>query len=151
MAALITSICQGPVPLIDMSPHDDCGAECVFIGRTRNETHPEHGRLLRLEYEMYQPMVEKLLHAMAQEAATKWICGAVRIVHASRAVPLGQPSVVIQVLTPHRADSFEACRHLIEKLKRELPIWKREIWERGETFVEGWSVNTSASTKSSTT
>lgn len=140
MAALITSICTGPVPIIDLSSHLHCGAECIFAGRTRSEIHAEHGHLLRLEYEMYEPMVEKMLSDMAAEAASRWTCGAVRLVHAKGAIALGQASVVIQVLTPHRADSFEACRYLIDRLKQELPVWKREIWERGETFVEGRSV-----------
>ena len=46
-------------------------------------------------------------------------------------MPLGEASVVIQVVMPHRAASLEACRHLIERLKHELPVWKREVWEGG--------------------
>lgn len=141
MATLLTSICQGPVPVVTIDAQAACGAECIFIGRTRRETHPEHGDLERLEYEMYEPMVSRLLSEMAHNAATRWNCGAVRIVHAKGPVGLGEASVVIQVLTPHRADAFEACHHLIDRLKQELPVWKREIWQRGETFVEGWSVN----------
>lgn len=140
MATILTSIHEGPVPMVALESPHDCGAECLFIGRTRAQMHAEHGALLQLEYEMYEPMAAKLLRVMAEEAATRWNCGAVRIVHAKGAVPLGQASVVIQVVTPHRAASFEACRHLIERLKQELPVWKRERWERGETLVEGWSV-----------
>lgn len=147
MATILTSIHEGPVPVIALDSPHDCGAECIFIGRTRGETHPNHGALLRLEYEMYEPMAAKLLREMAEQAAARWVCGSVRIVHAKGAVPLGEASVVIQVVTPHRAASFEACRHLIEKLKQELPVWKREIWERGETFVEGWSVKSDQNKK----
>jgi molybdopterin synthase catalytic subunit len=142
MPALLTAIHDGPVPILPLDVPGSCGAECVFAGRTRGQTHPDHGRLLRLEYEMYEPMAARLLRAMAEDAAAKWDCGVVRAVHARGPVPLGEASVVIQVATPHRAASFEACRYLIERLKHELPVWKHEVWENGRTFVEGWIVKT---------
>lgn len=138
MPALLTAIHDGPVPIIAFDVPADCGAECIFAGRTRGQAHPQLGPLQRLEYELYEPMAVKLLDAMAADAVERWDCRAVRIVHAKGPVPLGEASVVIQVLTPHRAASFAACRHLIERLKQELPVWKHEIWERGRTFVEGW-------------
>ncbi len=146
MATLLTSIRQGPVPVVAIDAPTACGAECVFIGKTRGETHPDHGDLLRLEYDMYEPMAARLLRDMARDAAARWNCGAVRIVHAKGPVGLGEASVVIQALTPHRADAFDACRHLIDRLKQELPVWKREIWQRGETFVEGWCVGVKSET-----
>ena len=109
----------------------------MFLGRTRVETHPVHGRLIRLEYEAYGPMAQRVLAALAHAAAGRFDCRVVRIVHATGTVPPGRASVVIQVACPHRADAFDACRHLIDRIKRELPIWKREVWEHGETFVEG--------------
>ncbi|MCE9590614.1 MAG: molybdenum cofactor biosynthesis protein MoaE [Planctomycetes bacterium] len=115
----------------------DCGAESVFLGRTRRETHPELGALIRLEYEVYAPMAESLLREMAGAAAQRWGCRAVRITHASGVVNPGEASIVIQVATPHRGEAFEACRYLIDRVKHELPVWKREIWERGTTFVKG--------------
>ncbi len=127
----------GAVPVVALPWPDDCGGECVFIGRTRGETHAQFGRLLRLEYEMYEPMAVKVMHAMALDAAERLGCRAVRIVHAKGPVALGEASVVIQVATAHRGESFVACKHLIDRIKHELPVWKREIWERGSTFVEG--------------
>lgn len=134
---IITALEDGPVSALDLDWPADCGGECVFLGRTRAETHPQHGKLLRLEYEAYEPMVRKCLDQMAQDAAAKWGCRAVRIVHARGVVPLGSASVCIQVATPHRGEAFAACRYLIDRLKHELPVWKREVWERGETFSEG--------------
>lgn len=127
----------GPVEVAPLPWPGDCGAEGVFLGRTREETHPEHGPLRELRYEMYEPMVRTLLREMAQAAAARFGCRAVRLYHAIGTVAPGQASVVIQVATPHRGESFAACRYLIDRLKHELPIWKREIWERGETYVEG--------------
>lgn len=134
---LATGMAQGAVAVEALNWPADCGAECSFVGRTRQERHAEMGELLRLEYECYGPMAERLLEAMAKEAAQRWGCRAVRIVHARGRVELGQASVVIQVASPHRSEAFDACRHLIERIKHELPIWKREVWERGETFVHG--------------
>ena len=109
----------------------------MFLGRTRADRHAELGPLLRLEYEVYEPMAQNVLNRMAHEAVEKFGCLAVRIVHAKGLGGPGEASVVIQVATPHRGESFDACRYLIDELKRELPVWKREFWRDGETFVEG--------------
>lgn len=132
-----TGLVAGPVAVTSMSWPGDCGAESIFVGRTRAETHGELGALLRLEYEVYAPMAEKLMDAMARETAEKYDGRAVRMMHANGPVGLGEASVVIQVATPHRGEAFSACRYLIDRLKHELPIWKHEIWEHGRTFVEG--------------
>jgi len=137
-----TGLCAGPAIVADIDWPADCGAESVFVGRTRRETHPEFGPLVRLEYEVYAPMAEKLLETMAREAAERWGCRAIRLTHAQGAVAPGKASVVVQVAAPHRSEAFAACRHLIDLIKHELPIWKREIWERGTTFVEGCCVHT---------
>lgn len=134
---IITGIQAGPVDAVGLRWPGDCGAENVFLGRTRDETHAEFGQLIRLEYEIYEPMADELLNAMAADAAKKFDCRAVRIVHAQGAVATGEASVVIQTATGHRGDSFDSCRYLIDRLKHELPIWKHEIWENGKTFVEG--------------
>ena len=131
------ALMQGPCTIAPLDWPGDCGAETIFVGRTRSETHAEYGPLVRLEYEVYEPMARKLLDDLARSAAAKFDCRAVRLVHSQGSVPPGEPSVVIQVATPHRGEAFEACRYLIERVKHELPIWKREIWQRGETFVEG--------------
>ena len=135
--AIQTALHDGPVGCAMLDWPADCGAEAIFLGRTRSQTHPQFGPLVRLEYEVYEPMAQQQLLAMAHDAATRWPCGAIRIVHARGRIEPGRASVVIQVATPHRAEAFEACRFLIERIKHELTIWKREIWQHGETFVEG--------------
>jgi len=142
--AIDTGLHDGPVAVAVMDWPADCGAEAVFLGRTRVETHSQHGGLMRLEYEVYAPMANKLLHEMAAAASAKFGCKAIRLVHAHGVLPPGEASIVIQVATPHRAAAFDACRYLIERVKHELPVWKREIWEHGETFVEGCCVHTDA-------
>jgi len=141
MTRIITAITDGPPTLEALHTLAAGGGECVFIGRTRPETHAAFGDLLRLEYELYEPMVEKLLDQLARNAAAKFGCTAVRIAHARGPVAIGEASVVIQTLTPHRAEAFAAARYLIDRLKKELPIWKHEIWQRGRTHVEGRRVD----------
>lgn len=135
--SISVAVQDGPVSAIDLDWPGACGGECVFLGRTRSDRHAELGPLVRLEYEVYEPMAKKVLTQMAQDAARKFGCLAVRIVHAYGQVAPGEASVVIQVATPHRGESFEACRYLIDRLKHDLPVWKREVWRDGETFVEG--------------
>lgn len=134
-----------PVQIAPLDWPAQCGAEACFLGRTRAETHDRFGQLKQLEYQVYVPMALKLLQSIAEQAAQRFGCHRVRIVHAQGTVSPGDASVVIQVATPHRVQSFEACRFLIDTLKEQLPIWKRQIWEHGETFVEGWCPDTGQS------
>ena len=117
------------------------GAECVFLGRTRIEQHPEHGRLERLAYEAYEPLAEKTLQSLAQRAAERFDCLAVRIHHTIGEVLVGEASVLVQTVCGHRQQSFEATRFLIDRLKLEAPIWKRELWADGTTWSEGAPVD----------
>lgn len=113
------------------------GAECAFLGRTRDETDPEHGRLMRLSYECYQPLAEKTLRELADAAVAQYECLLVRVHHAVGEVPPGASSVLVQVVCGHRDSAFEACRFLIDSLKATAPIWKHEQWEDGATWARG--------------
>lgn len=116
---------------------DPFGGVCVFEGCTRAETHAERGRLLRLEYESYDQMAASQMQTIADTARQRWPIVRLGMVHRVGAVPIGEPSVVIAVTCAHRAEAFEACRWLIDTLKHDVPIWKREIWESGEsTWVD---------------
>jgi molybdopterin synthase catalytic subunit len=136
-ASIEVAVHDGPVAIAPLDWPGDCGGEACFLGRTRRQTHRQFGDLLRLEYEVYEPMAHPLMRQMAEQAVRQFGCSAVRLVQAQGPVAPGEASVVIQVATPHRGEAFAACRYLIDRLKHELPIWKREIWERGQTFVDG--------------
>jgi molybdopterin synthase catalytic subunit len=120
------------------------GAECVFLGRTREEAHPDHGELRQLSYEAYEPMAQSVLEDLAAEAARLFECRAVRVHHALGSVPPGEASVAVQVVCGHRDAAFAACRFLIDHLKSEAPIWKREEWADGATWSAGNPVRASA-------
>jgi molybdopterin synthase catalytic subunit len=130
-----------PVRMMAIEPFPrEAGGECVFLGRTRLEHHPQHGELQRLSYEAYREMAERVLHDLARLAIERYDCLAVRVHHALGEVPVGEASVLVQVACGHRDKAFEACRFLIDRLKTDAPIWKREQWERGETWSEAASV-----------
>ena len=135
-----------PARAVEWSPCPPGGAECTFLGRTRPETHPEHGPLVALDYEGYEPMARRMLDELARTAASKWPCLGVRIHHSLGTVALGEASVFISVVTPHRNDAFEACRWLIDTLKSQVPIWKHERWTDGRSWAEGRRPTTSVVT-----
>ena len=111
------------------------GAQCVFRGVVRRDSDLD--QLESLEYDAYVEMASSQLLAMAQDASVTWPGARIAIEHRLGTVPLGEASVVIAVGTPHRAEAFACCRHLIEELKHRVPIWKKEVGRFGARWVEG--------------
>jgi len=102
----------------------------LFLGITRAEDSPQ-GPLVGFEYHAYPEMAVSQIQQLINKARQQWpICRAI-VWHRTGMVNVGEPSVVIVVSTPHRAESFEACRYLIDELKKLAPIWKREIYAQG--------------------
>ena len=108
------------------------GAIVTFLGITRN--HFDGRPVERLEYEAYPEMALPELRRIGQEIEQRWPGVAVAIVHRTGVVPLGEPSVVIAVGSPHRAAGYEANRYAIEALKQRVPIWKKEIYADGSAW-----------------
>lgn len=134
--AIEVQLIEGPLSSAHPPPHDGGGA-CSFEGRTRPEHHPEHRDLISLEYEAYPPLAIRTLQDLAQAASDRWPCRRIDIHHATGIVLVGEISVRIHVASDHRCDAFEACRWLIDSLKQQAPIWKREHWADGTTWVDG--------------
>jgi molybdopterin synthase catalytic subunit len=116
------------------------GAICTFLGVVReNSKDPEgnsHDDIEFLDYEAYAPMAEREMQKIALEAAQQWDA-AVALTHRVGRLGVGEASVAIAVATAHRAPSFEACRYVIEELKKRVPIWKKENARDGHWWVEG--------------
>jgi molybdopterin synthase catalytic subunit len=113
------------------------GGVGIFLGTTRAE---ESGgkTLVALDYEAYPEMAEAQMRDLARRARKRWPVLKVAVLHRVGRVGVGEPSVVIAISTPHRAESFEACRWLIDALKTEVAVWKKEVWADGSTsWVEG--------------
>jgi molybdopterin synthase catalytic subunit len=111
------------------------GAVCLFVGVVRSENA---GRpVLRLEYEAYEEMALPLLEEIAAEAGRLHPVTRVRLVHRLGTLAVGDTSVVIAVSAPHRAEAFAACRFVIDALKSQVPIWKKEHYADGSVWLEG--------------
>ncbi|MDH7486355.1 MAG: molybdenum cofactor biosynthesis protein MoaE [Anaerolineae bacterium] len=90
-----------------------------------------------LEYEAYPEMAEAMLAQIGDEIRARWPqIEAVSIVHRTGRLAVGEVSVVIAVAAAHRADTFDACRYAIDRLKAIVPIWKKEIGPGGEVWIE---------------
>ncbi len=115
--------------------HPGNGAICVFYGVVRD--HALSGRRTSyLHYEAYQEMAEAKMAEIAEEIRRRWGIDRVAMTHRVGRLAVGEPSVVIAVGTPHRKQAFEACEYAIDRLKEEVPIWKKEIGPDGEEWVE---------------
>ncbi len=113
-------------------PH--CGAEALFLGRTRAESTDADGRLEALDYDVYPDMALARLEEIASAAAKQHHCAYIGVRHAQGRVPIGEASVLIRALAGHRDQAFAACRNVIDELKRSAPIWKKEVWTRAERW-----------------
>jgi molybdopterin synthase catalytic subunit len=106
------------------------GGTCVFVGTVRD--HSDAGDVTGLRYEAWDELAVKRLEELAGEMLQKWPLRKVAIHHRTGDLAIGEASVVIACSAPHRADAFEACRHGIERLKQDVPIWKKEALVTGE-------------------
>jgi molybdopterin synthase catalytic subunit len=111
------------------------GAVVVFEGVARNNSRGR--RTLWLEYECYEPMALKLIAEIGCAIARERAIGRIAIVHRLGRIEIGETSVAVVVTAPHRGPAFEAAREAIDRLKRTVPIWKKEHFEDGEAWVEG--------------
>jgi molybdopterin synthase catalytic subunit len=114
---------------------DSNGAVVTFCGVVRN--HASNRPTLFLVYEAYPEMAEKKMAEIGAQIAARWEIKDLGIVHRVGRLEIGEISVLIAVSSPHRAEAFEACRYAIDRLKETVPIWKKEVGEDGEEWVEG--------------
>lgn len=111
------------------------GAVVTFEGTVRNNTNGRPTRFL--EYEGYEPMALATMAGIGREIATARQIGRIAIVHRLGRVLVGETSVAVVVTAPHRRPAFEAAIEAIDRLKRIVPIWKKECFADGEVWVEG--------------
>ena len=111
------------------------GAIATFSGIVRGTNRGK--KVLFLEYEAYPEMAVKMMERIGEEVKATWGLESLRIQHRVGRLNVGETSVVVVVSSPHRDDSFAACQYAINRLKRIVPIWKKEVFEDGEVWVEG--------------
>ncbi|HEY6802571.1 MAG TPA: molybdenum cofactor biosynthesis protein MoaE [Pyrinomonadaceae bacterium] len=117
----------------------ECGATVTLDGYARKWTAGRETDYL--VYEAYEPMALSELNKIGAEAHKRFEIAHVGIVHRTGRIEIGETSVVIAVSAPHRRAAFEACEWLIKELKRTVPIWKKEVFQDGEVWVEGENGN----------
>lgn len=106
------------------------GASCVFIGTVRD--HSDAGDVTGLRYEAWDELADTRLREIAAEMFERWPVLGAAILHRTGDLEIAEASVVVACSAPHRADAFEACRHGIERLKEDVPIWKKESLVSGD-------------------
>lgn len=114
------------------NPED--GALVIFEGIVRNNSQGKSVRFL--EYDAYEPMALKKLEELGSQAKEQFDIRDIAIVHRIGHMEIGECSVVIVVASAHRGPAFDACRFIIDTLKKIVPIWKKEFYEDGEVWIE---------------
>lgn len=118
---------------IDWAKSPDSGGIDVFIGIVRDVTRGK--KVLRLEFEAYEPMALSEMKKIADDIFAKWPVRRLLIHHRTGILGIGDIPVVIAVSAAHRGAAFEACRYAIDTFKQTVPIWKKEVFEDGEEWV----------------
>ena len=131
----ITAGPLSPEPFLQHVRRDDSGAVTLFLGVVRDNSHGH--RVLYLEYDAYPEMAERKLREVAEEALARWPITDVAIAHRTGRLEIGETSLLVAVSSPHRHDAFAACHHIVNRIKEIVPIWKKEVWEGGEAWIEG--------------
>ena len=109
----------------------EAGGIDLFLGTTRAEEHAEFGALVALEYEAYEAMAVSEIRRLVAGARGRWPVIHCVVWHRIGRVAVGEASVIVAVGAPHRSEAFEACRFLIDELKKIAPIWKKEVYATG--------------------
>jgi molybdopterin synthase catalytic subunit len=105
------------------------GGTCVFLGTVRDSS--ADGEVTGLTYEAWDELATRRLEELGTEMLERWPLRKVALLHRSGELAVGEVSVVVACSAPHRAEAFDACRHGIEQLKRDVPIWKKEHLRSG--------------------
>jgi molybdopterin synthase catalytic subunit len=111
----------------------EAGAITTFLGTVREWTKGR--RTIYLEYQAYKPMAEKMLMQIGREIQEKWPDTVVAITHRVGQLEISEVAVAIAVSSPHRKAAYDANEYAIERIKQIVPIWKKEHWEDGETWI----------------
>ena len=145
---VFTALVREPIEaeaLVAQARRGEDGAVVVFDGMVRDNTRGR--RTLHLDYEAYEEMAAGRMRRIAAEARERFGVRGVTIVHRLGRLEVGETSVLIVVASAHRAQAFDACRWLIDTLKKTVPIWKKEtfvdgaVWADGEPFPAGLAVD----------
>lgn len=111
------------------------GAIDVFLGVVRDNNLGR--RVSHLVYEAYPSMAEKVMAEIAEEAKRTFGLEECAVLHRTGRLAIGETSLLIAISSAHRASAFEGGRWLVDTVKKKVPVWKKEVWEDGEEWIEG--------------
>jgi molybdopterin synthase catalytic subunit len=130
---LLVRISAAPIPVdeaLAFVGDPGAGGTCLFVGTVRDRS--DAGDVTGLHYEAWDELATRRLTEIAAEMLERWPVKKVAILHRIGDLAIGEASVVVACSAPHRAEAFDACRHGIERLKDDVPIWKKEALVSGE-------------------
>ena len=132
---VITDQPLDPAPLVAAVRRDESGAVALFYGVVRNENL---GRAVQyLEYDAYPEMALKKMREVADDVRAKFDVTDVGVMHRTGRLEIGETSLLVAVSAGHRAAAFDACHYAVDRIKQIVPVWKKEVWEDGEEWIEG--------------
>ncbi|MGE0599489.1 MAG: molybdenum cofactor biosynthesis protein MoaE [Dehalococcoidia bacterium] len=135
MLIRVTTDVLRPDEAIEAVRTPESGAVNVFLGVVRNNNL---GRNVDyLEYDAYPEMAERVMREIAQEAKDRFDLEDCAVLHRTGRLEIGETSLLIAVACGHRAESFEAGHWLVNEIKKRVPVWKKEVWDDGEAWIEG--------------
>jgi molybdopterin synthase catalytic subunit len=142
----ITAKAIDPAHVLSEVEGPSSGGTVLFMGTVRDNS--EAGDVDLIVYEAYVPMAEKRMMEIEDEVRRLWPVDKVKLLHRIGRLKVGEVSVAVAVSSPHRAEAFEACRHAIERIKHDVPIWKKERLSTGrEVWVEGLAMGPRSRTR----
>lgn len=112
--------------VVGAGPSSDCGGTAIFIGRVRD--HDDGKTVARLFYECYRPMAEKQIGGIIRTLTAETGAKEIRVIHRIGWLEVGEIAVVVVASGAHREEAFRACRRTIDRIKLDVPIWKKEIY-----------------------
>lgn len=124
-----------PGRVVDHVRRDDAGAIALFYGIVRD--HSRDRKVLYLEYDAYPEMATTVMRRIAEEIKERFNVAEVAIQHRTGRLEIGETSLLVAVSSAHRSEAFEACHALVDRFKEAVPIWKKEVFEGGEEWIEG--------------
>ena len=141
MTVTLAAISDSPLSLdahLAAVDDDRAGAVTTFLGRVRDHDPDAAGEVVALEYSSY-PDAERILRELAEQAVATGVSGEaiIAVSHRIGRLPVGSAAVIVAVAAAHRDEAFVVCREMIEAIKRELPVWKRQVEADGTTAWKG--------------
>ena len=124
-----------PGRVVEHVRRDDAGAVVLFYGVVRDNNRGR--KVMHLEYDAYPEMATKVMRQTAAEVRERFGVAEIAVQHRTGRLEIGETSLLVAVSAAHRSEAFDACHALVDRLKETVPIWKKEVFEGGEEWIEG--------------